>query len=247
MNPISLVLLAGIGFFLLLWLRTMPPKKRTRTIILIALVSVALFTLLLAITGRLHWIAAVVAALLPFMQKVIPVLFKAFPFLGRWYLRRQQAKYFHRNQANMSTAILEMHIDQDTGTVYGKVKRGPLKDRELNELSEEEFIQLLLFCRKMEKDSATLLENYLDKRFGNAWRKDDPEQAANAPHTHSQMSQQEAYELLGLQPGCSKEDIIAEHRRLMQKLHPDRGGNNYLAAKINLAKDTLLTERVNKS
>lgn len=54
------------------------------------------------------------------------------------------------------------------------------------------------------------------------------------------MAQDEAYEVLGLKPGASRTDIIAAHKRLMQRVHPDRGGSDYLAARINLAKATLL-------
>lgn len=63
---------------------------------------------------------------------------------------------------------------------------------------------------------------------------------SGAANRAGRMSRSEALDLLGLSEGATKEEIIAAHRRLIQQTHPDKGGTNYLAAKINEAKDTLL-------
>ena len=60
------------------------------------------------------------------------------------------------------------------------------------------------------------------------------------PRGKQTMSAEEAMEVLGLKPGHTKDDVIQAHRRMMQKVHPDRGGSDYLASQINKAKDTLL-------
>ena len=57
---------------------------------------------------------------------------------------------------------------------------------------------------------------------------------------HGGMDREQAYSILGIKPGASKQEIIDAHRKLMQKMHPDRGGSNYLAGQINKAKKTLL-------
>jgi small-conductance mechanosensitive channel len=63
---------------------------------------------------------------------------------------------------------------------------------------------------------------------------------SSPPRGKQSMSREQALEVLGLKPGYTKDDVIQAHRRMMQKVHPDRGGSDYLAAQINQAKDVLL-------
>ena len=135
-----------------------------------------------------------------------------------------------------------MVLDHDTGEMHGDVLEGTKKGRRLAELSFEELLELLDECRRADTDSVPLLESYLDRAYGDSWREPGDAGTGGDGSTAS-MSAAEAYEVLGLEQGATHEQIVEAHRRLMQKLHPDRGGSTYLAARINQAKDVLLGER----
>lgn len=240
MNPISLVVLGALGFLVFFWLRALPKKRRVPAVIMIVLVLAALFLILMALTGRLHWLAGVVAALLPFARNLFPLLLRLFPVFRYLFKQRQRQHQASGNRSKVETKILEMELDHDSGVMYGQVKTGPLKGCALGELSEQQFLQLLNYCRREDVESARLLETYLDKRFGDSWREDDNPEQAQPSSAGEQMDVAKAYKILGLSPGCSREEIVEAHRKLMQKNHPDRGGSDFLAAQINQAKDLLL-------
>jgi DnaJ domain len=87
-----------------------------------------------------------------------------------------------------------------------------------------------------------LLASYLDRRYPR-WREhvhDDAAAGRRSPPPSGKMSEQEAYQILGLQAGASADEIGRAHRGLIKKLHPDQGGSTYLAARVNEAKDVLL-------
>ena len=108
----------------------------------------------------------------------------------------------------------------------------------MSSLSEGELLSLYESCSETDEESAQLLASYLDQRLGADWLKRSGQERAR-PGV-SAMPREEALAILGLEPGATTAEIHAAHRSLMQKLHPDRGGNNYLAAQLNRARDVLL-------
>ena len=154
-----IVLLAIVILGYLFWqgLKQRNPEQRRKLLLQGTLCALIIVTLLLAATGRVHWIMAAVAAALPFIKGLLGLLLRGFPFLQAWLK--------HRSARTEQTS---------------------------------------------------------------------------SPSNPSEPSEEEAWQLLGLQPGASRDDIVRAHKRLIQKLHPDRGGNDYLAAKLNAARDLLL-------
>ena len=142
--------------------------------------------------------------------------------------------------SRVRSAFLEMELDHDTGAMRGVILAGPREGTRLEGLDVETLVGLM---SEIDDESRSLLAAYLDRRDA-GWREHAQADAAagrgGAPR--GPMSQEEAYQILGLQPGAKAEDIVHAHRTLMKRIHPDQGGTNYLAARVNEAKDTLLRQ-----
>jgi DnaJ domain len=143
--------------------------------------------------------------------------------------------------SEVETDFLKMTLDHDTGAMSGVIRRGPHQGSRLSELSQDDLLGLWRECRAADEASARLLETYLDRAVPN-WREAEGTQEGSAgpPRSAAAMTVEEAYQILDLKPGATADEIKAAHRRLMLKLHPDHGGSNYLASRINQAKDLLL-------
>lgn len=143
-------------------------------------------------------------------------------------------------RSRVATSLLAMELDHDSGRMDGQILAGPLKGRLLSALKEEELKTFHRQCTTVNDQSRALFEAWLDRSKA-GWRETwqaGPRGTGGTPS--ATMSRAEALSVLGLKEGASEEDIRAAHRRLMKEFHPDRGGSDYLAAKINQAKDILL-------
>jgi len=228
------VLLGLASLALLLWMAQKylkaDPRKLAAVLKLSGGTAALAFAAFLAIRGQIA-IAAPLAAvgfgLLGWM-----------PFGPAGFGQRTQ-----KSQGQVSrvrSAFFEMELDHDTGAMRGVVLAGPREGTRLEALDLPTLIGLLA---EIDEESRALLAAYLDRRHP-AWREHAQSDATagrgNAPR--GPMTHEEAYQILGLEPGSEAEDIIRAHRTLMKKLHPDLGGTNYLAARVNEAKDTLLRQ-----
>ncbi len=144
------------------------------------------------------------------------------------------------SSSTVTTDHLEMELDHATGKMRGRVLKGFFKGRSVQSLKPVELAHLWQDCRFVDPQSAQLIEAYLD-RIHPTWRDDMARAEADAPKgSDGRMTPREALEILGLSPGTTAEEIRRAHRELMLRMHPDRGGSTYLAAKINEAKDVAL-------
>jgi DnaJ domain len=143
-------------------------------------------------------------------------------------------------KSRVATSLLAMELDHDSGGMDGEILAGGMKGRRLSSLTQQEMIQFHGVCRTASDQSLPLYEAWLDRaqpEWRAAWGGGGSSANAKGGST---MTREEAYAVLGLKPGASADDVKQAHKRLMKDFHPDKGGSDYLAAKINAAKDALL-------
>ena len=240
----NLIILAAavlLYFLAFRWFARQPRKTRIQTLMVVA----GVILVGLAATGRLNWVFALIGAMLPFVRRLLALMSYA-PLFQRLYRQfgsgaSTDGRAAAGQQSKVETRFLKLILDHDSGGMTGQVLDGQFKGSDLGQLSLAQLLLLLQECQLEDRESAQLLEAYLDRIHGDEWRT----QAQTGPDTggtglSERMNRQEAYDILGLDAGASHDEIKNAHRRLIQKLHPDRGGSTYLAWKINQANALLL-------
>jgi hypothetical protein len=125
--------------------------------------------------------------------------------------------------------------------VGNRIAQGRYAGRQLETLNRNELVALYAEVASRPNDRL-ILEAHLDRRMP-GWRENVEGDAAGRARSASgsgAMTDEQAYQILGLAPGAAEAEITAAYRRLMKRVHPDQGGSTFLAAQINQAKERLL-------
>jgi hypothetical protein len=204
------------------------PAVLARVLKWVGILFAAAAVVALAVSGRLAMLLGLAAALVPLLIRLRSAIGGLHgPAVG--------------NSSTVETPFVRMSLDHDTGAMRGTVLQGGFAGMRLDELGRAELLAVLRECRTADEEGARLVEAYLD-RADPDWRADlhGAETGGGAGRASADVTVDEAYAILGLQPGADAEAVKAAHHRLMKQLHPDHGGTDYLAAKLNRARDVLL-------
>ncbi len=242
-------ILAAIVWFLY-WFRATPPHRVSQVLRKAVLWGLVALLIVAAATGRLNPIFAAIGAAIPVLirlanlMRLLPGIQQLLRQLGLGGPALASSSTGSAQQSSIRTRYLEMRLDHASGAMDGEVLDGPFKGRRLSDLSLDELLRMLELYRESDGQSAAVLEAYLDRERESDWRERDQTsgRGSGATGLSERLTKAEAWSILGLEPGADAAAIRAAHRRLMQRLHPDRGGSDYLAAKINEAKRLLLGE-----
>ena len=226
---VLILLVGGLWLFLAL-----DPKALARAIRYAAVAALVMLAILLAISGR-AFLDLPIGALIFWLLR--GWLVRGFPGISRlkaWL----DGKPHQAGFSAIETKWLRMTLDRASGMLDGEVVTGRFRGARLRQLGPGQLRALLAECEADDAQSARLVETYLDRAHPD-WRTEQND-AGEPPLAGAPMTQAEALQILGLEPGADPEAIRAAHRKLMMKLHPDHGGSTYLARQINAARDVLL-------
>lgn len=227
---LAILLLVGVMWFMS-WYGKAPADKRNDAVKKGLLYFVAGALLLLVVTGRIPIIFAAISAVIPFIHRLM-----AFRGLFKIIGRFAGQKF---GPTTLTTAWLIVEYNLANRSLDASITKGQFEGKKLSNLNEAELNRLL---DEVSEDfqSRAAINAFIIASKGSSQRSN-----TNAPPNHSStLSISQAYEILGIETSASNDEIKKAHKRLIQKLHPDRGGSDYLAAQINAAKEMLLNKHV---
>lgn len=226
--------LAVIILALIYWfsqkLKKMPMGKRRYTIIRVVFWAVVVFIIAAALTGRIHWLGALLAAAVGLLKFGFVHITRFLPFLS---ILSRQGTF---SNPVFKTPHLELLINLQNGKISGKVIDGLYSGKNLSDLTDNDLNELENFYKDKDTRSYYLIRVIRQRISGHGSNESSSKEFSQT----GDPSFDESLQILGLGSASTKEDVVRAHKQLIQKLHPDRGGNDYLASRVNQAKDVLL-------
>ncbi len=218
----ALIALVAIMAFIA-WYSKASDQQRNDSLKNILLYGLGIALLLLVVLGKIPALFALISAAIPFYRRIMT--FKGlFNIFGRSI-----------GPTTMTTKWLVVQYNFANKQLDAKVTQGEFAGKQLSQLDDKQ-LQILIAACKEDLQSRAAIHAFLALQH----RASSSNSGGNV-EASSTITKQQAYEILGLDANATAQDIKKAHKRLMQKLHPDRGGSTYLAAQINAAKDTLLS------
>lgn len=245
MHPILLFIILVAVLVFISWYKRAPKSTRKNVANKALIIGGVGLLLILILTGRLNPIFALLAAAIPIAYRALGLFQLIMGLKGVKNSFKAAGGPAPGQRSDVETRYFKMTLNHDSGEMNGEVLEGDLKGKRLSNLELPRLLELLSECRRQDAQSAHVLEAYLDRTFGEEWRA-GADSDGGADHDTSpveHMSAAQARQILGVDENATREQVVEAHRRLMQKLHPDRGGSTFLAAQINAAKRVLLDAR----
>ncbi|MEZ5491426.1 MAG: DnaJ domain-containing protein [Gammaproteobacteria bacterium] len=217
-------------------------RNQARWLLVLSMAMTVIVVLIAMGRIPVQFILAPLGVAATFVLRALPAVLRLLPF---WQMVKSKIPFPGHSGGNsgsssvIRTEYLAMELLHGSGDMDGQVLKGQFEGQQLSRLTPQELAQLVKECRH-DQDSIQVLEAYLD-RMHEDWRSKVNQQNEGGEITgEPAMNTELALEILGLDGDATSEEVTRAHRKLMQKMHPDRGGTEYLAKKINAARDYLL-------
>ncbi|MFT7558603.1 MAG: hypothetical protein ACI93R_000498 [Flavobacteriales bacterium] len=228
--PLLIFLCAAFVFYRYIGL--LPAEKRKAALVKSAVFAIIAMLILAVISGRMHWIGGVIAAALGMLKFGFGTLLRFAPL----------AKVLQKNNPFGDPVFHTKHVKAtfniQSGKLDGEIHSGLYSGKKFGELKAHEIEELFDLYKDDDKRSYYLL--LVVRQQNNPTSKSQNNDETTNYDRVEGLSTEEARQTLGLDENYTNADINLAYKHLMQKLHPDRGGNDYLASRVNLARDVLL-------
>lgn len=213
------------------------------------LILVGILLIFAVLTGRANAIFAIIGGLLASAFRLVPVILRFYPQIRDLLYKFGVNIPVGPGSSRVKTVTLDATLDPLSGSIEGKITSGEFTGQNLSSMSFEDIATYYKFCSDHDPHALRIIEAFIQREFpeqvntGNwnasqNYNQQNQHQGQN--NAQASMSVEEACEILGVTDNASKQEITYAHRKLMARLHPDKGGSTFLATRVNVAKDTLI-------